>query len=326
MPEISAREKREAQDWMVKMLDDPVAYREGFNGWAAGAPGRLEYYERLLGSVQIAGRAARQIRDSERPQSRPSFARRWLPIVGLVTATLVLGLFLGRSIPPSWDRRPEMETADLSTAIGEVRRETLGDGSRIVLDTDTQMSADLKGDQRRIELKRGRARFTVAHDASHPFIVTAGSYEIKATGTVFDVNLQGGFKVQLLEGAVLIGKRGDFARPNARPLFELRPGQQLSISDGQAGKAEPVSARGSDAQWVNGVRTFDAAPIRQVISEANRYSVTQIRLADTAIGDREIFGEINIRDTGAVAQTIADYLQLRVDRSQSGMLVLTAEK
>jgi len=87
-----------------------------------------------------------------------------------------------------------------------------------------------------------------------------------------------------------------------------------------------MTMRPSDEQWVSGVKSFNDVPIRDVIAEANRYSTTQIILADPALGEREIFGDVNIRDIDAVAQTIADYLQLRVDRSRTGTLVLTAIK
>ena len=330
MTEISARDRRAAQAWMVKMLDDPVRYRAAFNKWASAKPGRLQYYESLLGSVQQASRAARELYREAPQLARPPVRRgRGRPLVlGLTTAAIVLVAMIGWSVYQGHSRgEQDVQIASgLATKIGEVRTEKLDDGSTIILDTNSEVSTDLTASSRSVELKRGRARFMVAHDKDRPFIVSAGGNEVIATGTMFDVTLRGGFGVHLLQGSIEVRLARAFAGSGSRPNLRLQPGQLINIFDGQVGIPSAMQARQSDEQWVSGVKSFDDVPIKDVIAEANSYSETQIILADPLLGEREIFGDINIRDIEAVALAIADYLQLQIDRSQPGKLIVTDPK
>jgi transmembrane sensor len=326
MADISARDQRAAQAWMVKMLDDPVRHRVAFDQWASAKPGRLEYYESLLGDIQIAGRAAREIRLVTPDRvPRPNRGSRAIALGFAVAVVLVMiigwRVYLGVVGPETGQI-----VRGLETKIGEVRTERLQDGSTIILDTNSEVSTTLDASTRAIELKHGRARFIVAHDKDRPFIVKAGGYEVVATGTEFDVTLRGGFGVHLLKGSIEVRPASSFTVSVSLRSLKLRPGQQINITNGQTGIPSAMPARESDEQWVNGVKSFDDVPIKDVIAEANSYSVTQIQLADPSLGEREIFGDINIRDIDAVARAIADYLQLRIDKAQPGKLVLTAAK
>jgi transmembrane sensor len=323
--EISAREKRAAQAWMVKMLDDPVRHRRAFNDWAAGAPGRLEYYEHLLGNVQKAGRAARHIRATDLPRRRRARWRPLWPAMAAVTGLAVLGLLLWQTrLFERHGENPVDVAGNLVTQVGEVRRETLSDGSKIILDTNSEVVADVSAEQRRVELKHGRARFIVAHDMARPFVVSAAGNQVIATGTIFDVTLRGGFSVHPIEGNVQV-RLASYVKPGSSSVVRLHPGQLLALVDGQSRPPSVMPARLSDAQWVDGVKSFDDVPIKDVIAEVNSYSATQIVLADPSWGDRVIFGDINIQDVEAAAQAIAVYLKLGIDRSQSGKLVLTTK-
>jgi len=328
MADIPARDRRAAQVWMVKMLDDPVRHRQAFNAWIAGAPGRLDYYEGLLGDVQSADRAARDIRKDRPAVQRRSPRPALLPALGALALVAVLAFALTRPFLSDGSGLEDHSaiTRTMTTQIGEVRTARLDDGSTIILDTNSQVSVQLSDASRRIDLRRGRARFIVAHDKARPFIVKAAGNEVIATGTMFDVTLQDGFGVQLLEGSVAVRLSSSLVSGGRSGRLTLHPGQQIRLADGQKGPASAMAMRPSDTQWVIGVKSFDAVPIRDVIAEANRYSSTQIVLADAELGERKIFGDIKIRDSDAVAQAIADYLHLRVDRSRAGMLVLTAEK
>ncbi|MEG1029854.1 MAG: FecR domain-containing protein, partial [Brevundimonas sp.] len=78
-----------------------------------------------------------------------------------------------------------------STGVGEERLVQLADGSSVRLDTASRVRVRFDGDRRFIELQEGQAFFTVAHDASRPFVVAAGDARVTALGTVFDVRRDG---------------------------------------------------------------------------------------------------------------------------------------
>jgi transmembrane sensor len=74
------------------------------------------------------------------------------------------------------------------------------------------------------------------------------------------------------------------------------------------------------------VKSFDNVPISDVIAEANSYNETKIELATPALGHREIFADIDIRDIQRVAQALASFLDVTIDRSKPNKLILTEKK
>jgi transmembrane sensor len=63
----------------------------------------------------------------------------------------------------------------------------LGDGSTVLLNTDTALSLADDEETRRLRLHHGQAVFTVAPDPDRPFEVEAAGGRIRALGTVFEV-------------------------------------------------------------------------------------------------------------------------------------------
>jgi transmembrane sensor len=56
-----------------------------------------------------------------------------------------------------------------STGVGEARMIRLADGSRVQLNTDSEIDVSLQKERRQIRFVKGEARFDVAHDPSRPF-------------------------------------------------------------------------------------------------------------------------------------------------------------
>jgi len=142
------------------------------------------------------------------------------------------------------------------TAIGEQRLVRLSDGTRVSLNSDSQVVVDYDTVQRRVRLKRGEAFFEVAKDMERPFIVSAGAREVTALGTAFVVRYEEGrTAVTLVEGKVAVTSAGiaplggdqtfrsasqsasGAAKPKgwarrtagAAEVFTLAPGQRLTL-------------------------------------------------------------------------------------------------
>ena len=89
------------------------------------------------------------------------------------------------------------------TAIGEQRTIQLDDGSRIILDTSSEVAVRLTGNRRSVTLTAGQAMFDVQGDPARPFVVAAGDTKVTAIGTRFDVRRSGaGARVILVDGRV----------------------------------------------------------------------------------------------------------------------------
>src|SRR3546814_6499165 len=73
------------------------------------------------------------------------------------------------------------------TAIGEIRRVPLSDGSLAAVNTQTTLDVTMKPELRQVALKDGEAWFQVAKDRSRPFVVEVGDVRVRAVGTAFAV-------------------------------------------------------------------------------------------------------------------------------------------
>src|SRR6185437_10529239 len=100
-----------------------------------------------------------------------------------------------------WLRSAEPQYTAYATAIGGQKTLALADGTRIELNTDTQVRL-LNGDHRKVWLDKGEAYFQVHHDAAHPFEVMSGNLKVTDLGTAFFVKRHAAdTEVALVEGS-----------------------------------------------------------------------------------------------------------------------------
>src|SRR3546814_17633087 len=96
-----------------------------------------------------------------------------------------------------------------ATTTGEQRTVALDDGSRVVLDTGSDLKVQYGRRERRLTLLRGRADFRVQHDSDRPFVVLVGDASVTATGTRFQVRTADDAGAgNLLEGEVVVAATG----------------------------------------------------------------------------------------------------------------------
>lgn len=318
MNDITPRDQREAEKWVVRMLDEPDRHRAGLARWFLGKPGRRELYEQLLSSVEDAGQSL----SVPVPETRPPFKRRryFLPVAAALGLLLIATMTLFAWLPGRTTFAGAVET--FSTRTGEVREETLADGSTLTLDTDTHVLVNLSGGKRNVTLKQGRMRLAVAPKPGQPFEVTMADSQMIAAGGVIDLSYRNRIAVNLISGSAQVRLPGWRASAGKSHQIWLRPGQMLAYSAGQSTIPAVIPSPPSDGQWTSGVKSFDDVAVREVVAEANSYSPVKIVLADPMLGDRQIFGEIRIREIDSVAEAIATFLGARIDRSQPGRLLI----
>ena len=174
--------------------------------------------------------------------------------------------------------------------------------------------------RRSLKLTKGRARFEVAHEI-RPFVVEAGTGEITAHGTIFDVEIKGAGRVQvaLLRGAIAV--RVHDIKTNAVVSRELIAHQRTDFdTTGFAAPAETIPLQAKD--WPSGVIDVDAMPLSELLRQANRYAVTPIEVADSGLASLQVSGRFQINRPELLIQNLSDLFGLTVDRSGEGRVVL----
>ncbi len=315
----SARIRREAADWLARLSAGAEGETQAaFRQWFEADRRHAEAYDRMAAiwsaASQISASSAAVAIDETTPRSpRRSFALAMAAcLIGGIALVSVL-LFGARWLPDSAGGQAQ----SFATAIGEIREVGLPDGSRLVLDSGSRVEARFTASERLLTLSEGRARFIVAHE-SRPFIVSAASNEVVATGTIFDVSLiQSRLAVVLIEGSVEVRqRRGGRSGGGQR----LEAGQRLVIS-GEAAAVRQRATRG-ETLWPSRMLEFDDTPLQEAVALVNRYSRVQLRLGDARIGDLRVSGAYRAGDVIGFARSLAAAFSLRLETQPDGNLLL----
>lgn len=225
----------------------------------------------------------------------------WRRPVGIVTSALVLLSVLvsvyrfdpwHHSVHACEDPQPEhhlprcsLSRGQHATDYGQPATLDLVDGSRIDLDSNSQVILDLAGNHRMVRLDRGEALFHVAKDRAAPFEVSIGSVTVRSLGTTFSVEKEGPDTAQtvVLEGKVAI------LREHEKP-FLVEEGQVAEIRDGRVQYCKPTPSK-VDARlsWTAGLLSFNGETLAQAAQKFNRYNRRKLQV-DTQIAAVPIGG------------------------------------
>jgi len=224
------------------------------------------------------------------PQPRRS-GRAWLArpavqrgAVGLSLATLALvaGLHFGN--------RPQ--TLDYATELGQRESVTLADGSRLTLNTATQLRTAVTAQARQVWLEHGEAFFDIAHDPKHPFVIHAGQQTVTVLGTKFSLYRDGEWlHVAVLEGRVQV--QGE----QSRPTVLTREDAGLADAGNVLVTKQSPQQLNASLGWLQGKLVFNEVSLAEAARQFNRYGRKQLVIKDDAaarIGIGGVFDSANV--------------------------------
>ena len=168
-----------AAEWLSRSDrgDLDAALERQLDRWLAESTAHRVAYLRLKNSWDRADRL-RALRPADRSGSihpvRAVPSTRRKPLSWFYGAAAAVA-FLCVAITVSGDRFSRSAPQQFSTPIGARETIALGDGTKVTLNTATQLRAAVGTTARNVWLDDGEAYFDVAHDASRPFVVTAGA-------------------------------------------------------------------------------------------------------------------------------------------------------
>lgn len=251
------------------------------------------------------------------------------PAASALVATLIIGVVIYFGVDGQQSQNPVV--ASYQTGIGEVRQVEINDGSRITLNTDSDLEVQLSDEERRVVLNQGEAMFQVEHDAQRPFVVEAKGYEIKAVGTAFNVDFDGALiEVTVTEGVVevihagtgdrLLRTSGSVDQIGATRLIV---GESLRITDTER-VAQAVSPEELDARlsWREGELVFRGEPLEYVVAEVSRYSQISIVIEDDSIRDIAVGGVFKIGEIDDLIDTLEHGFGITAERSSKSDIQL----
>ncbi|MDV9042413.1 FecR domain-containing protein [Stenotrophomonas sp. RAC2] len=279
---------REAARWW---LDGHDGSRDenAFNQWYQADPRHAAQYQHL----QQLWQAGAMLPSLQRQQQRRQ--RRRVREAGIAVLLLcALGLYSRHASPPA--------AQVLRTAAGEIRNESLPDGSHVLLSPGSEVYVRVDAQRRQLRLERGQAWFQVTADAQRPFQVHTPHGTVTALGTAFDLAVQGSSSVVTVTEHRVGVESGNGTR-------QASEGQQLRFNGHSP--ATPLPADGAAMAWRERRLHWVSAPLAEVTQGLDRWHgghtwiigarlrqqpVTLLGSADGAAGNRDqLAAQLHVR-------------------------------
>jgi transmembrane sensor len=334
-PEVAA----EAALWVARLHgpDRDAAMEREFQAWQARSPAHREAFGKCTEVWQDVPRvklkdaygAVATAREAQRREGMRSAGWRWAPAAGVAVALIGGALFFHQ-----WNAQGRY-----GTGIGEQRLVVLDDGTRMLLNTDTEVRVAFTSGQRTVAVGTGEALFEVAKDAARPFVVQVAGSEVIAVGTAFSVRhidrpaREDALAVTLIEGQVKVRPAvgGEGARDGLAPIgsVSLQPGDRLLL-----GQRARTNAAGGGTKldrpnveqvmaWKRREAVFQNASLGAAVEEMNRYNRTPVVLSgDLVNSGLFVSGVFRTGDSLGFARAVAALHGLTV-RESAGRLELS---
>jgi transmembrane sensor len=206
------------------------------------------------------------------------------------------------------------------TPVGGTASVPMSDGSRVTLNTDSEVRLTVSEALRRVELRRGEAFFEVARDAARPFEVVAGSKRITVLGTKFSVfRADDEVRVAVAEGKVRVDEVSSGAGDEARVL--IAGAVARAAATGMLVQSRPVSEIQDALSWRSGFLVFRDVDLAGAVAEFNRYNEQKISIADPAVAEIRLSGKFKADNFQAFARLLEDGFPIEVRRRAGGIVL-----
>lgn len=198
-----------------------------------------------------------------------------------------------------------------STPVGGLASVPLSDGSKVTLNTDSQIRIEVTETERRVELQQGEAFFEVASDPTRPFVVVAGSKRVIAVGTAFSVRRNGDdVRVTVTEGQVRIEDTAETAASGDRIL--LSAGSVARATEaGILVQQRPVPELQNELSWRTGYLIFRDMPLAEAVAAFNRYNTRKIVIDDPDVAAIRISGKFRSTQYEAFVRLLQEGFPIR---------------
>lgn len=321
---FSADILEEAQIWHARLSDDQMGQNIwiDFTVWLEQSSSHADAYDAVeLAMFEISAPSA--VENVEHaaelqadhatilPFSKPKKKRLFYREIAAIAAVLMVGLMVMSQIDIF---APQVETVQYATNIGGQRDVVLSDGTRVTLNTNTQLSVVMDKKSRRVNLESGEAFFEIAKDQERPFLVMAMGTQITDIGTSFNVYAtENRLQVSVVEGIVELSASTEKVRLTkgmTGTQFRGKPSFHVASVD-----IDIIST------WRNGVLVYEDIPLSTLIPEINRYFETPIVIEDSNISALTFSGALNIRDEHKMLRSLAALLPIKTEEKNDQILI-----
>lgn len=212
--------------------------------------------------------------------------------------------------------RNKVNYTRLEVPVGQSRLLTLADGTKVMLGPNTRITYPDKfiNGKRMVELD-GEALFTVAEEKNRPFVVKTSKYNIRVSGTKFNVyaySESDQFETTLICGSICI----DDGQADSKKIY-LKSSEKAEASHGSLVKAPMTMA---DAGHFNdGIYSFEEESVGEVLERLERYYGVELKVSNSSLLTCSFSGEFKskdrIEDALSVMQQFCNFKYKRISEN-----------
>lgn len=209
-----------------------------------------------------------------------------------------------------------MSSAEMvQTAFGEIREQQLPDGSKVMLNANSEITYSEgwdKGAEREVWLK-GEAFFHVQKTPTKSrFVVHGDQFDVIVTGTQFNVvNRQAKTNVMLTEGSVIIKTKDG-------KEIAMQPGDFVEINNLHP---EKKTARGENIlAWRDRKLFFENTPLKDAAKKIEELYGVTITVEGDSIGNKPITGILPNDNLDVLLQAL-EAMELHIKRKEKNIVI-----
>jgi transmembrane sensor len=320
MSDLPAREvKATAAEWFERrnFWEWSAENEAAFAEWLNASLAHRAAYVRVEAAWKRTERLTVLKSSVRRPQQPVPRERSRFWFFGAAAATVAVAALVGAIV--YWPSA-EPETQTYATMVGGRETLALTDGTKIELNTDTQLRTQITVHERKVWLDKGEAYFQVKHDAAHPFVVIAGNHRVTDLGTKFVIRRDGTkMEVALVEGRAQVDALNN--KTNA-PSVEMVPGDVVVATANRIEtRKKPVAALSTDLSWRRGLLIFKRSTLAEAASQFNRYNREKL-IVDPSAAQLKIGGTFQSDNITDFAEVAREVLGVRIQRHGDQTVIL----
>lgn len=330
---------QEAAEWFIKrdrgLSDDESMAYEAWLSADSRHKGRIQWHEQTwqrfspieefddMGGVET-------ISNSSKAVTPPIWVKKYFRAVASVAAVFLVSLIVWGGINIANSR--ESVEFESRYVVSAYENRILADGSILELNKGARVKVRFTEASRSVWLHQGEAHFHVAKDPDRPFIVYAGTTQVRAVGTAFNVKRESELvQVVVTEGRINLSQSATVSiNKKQAPLFSraMDVGQVSTIKMDRDAELPVVETYSYDEltellAWKPQTLEFTSTPLGDVVMAFNKRNDIQITLADDELETMPIEATFRSENVLAFARLLEVTFELQAERRSQNEIILS---
>ena len=309
--------------WFYRLqhMDIDHPDRSRFEAWLMKSPAHQDAYREVeeisqkLNSTPEIDQLAIALKNQEKTK-RSSRIKSTITALGMM-------LFVSTGLVSyrHWQAQPVLQVA-ATADMGEINTQQLEDGSKVTINSKSDVEITYYRDKRLVKLNSGEVIFEVARDEGRPFIVDSGSAKVTVLGTRFAVNrLKHLVRVSVDHGSVRVESQE--SADNATQSVTLTNNQVAEVINHHPRKVNRSAEDGFSFE--QGVVTFDNADLAEITETIERYRSKPITLRAVDVPESRISARVSVKNIEGFLLRLPKLFPVHL-RNEPGETVITGQK